>query len=176
MFDVGERARIPPPPPARRPDPLLVLPHIHPRRPRARIPPAPLSPPPHPTPQVLYRFADIDPFARSSFFGSSMDLGQFERFRRCFHSRPLAPLLSHAGWEPVAAFDWEGDRGERRAMRRVRVTPAAAPPSAASSSALPLFDLCLVARPGGRTDGVWFTASLTAAAGTEGGGVWPPPT
>ena len=102
-----------------------------------------------------------------------MDLGQFERFRRCFHARPLAPLLSHAGWEVVAAFDWDADRGERRAMRRVRITPAAAVHAAAP----PCYDFTLVARSGGRADGVWFTASLTPAGGVEeGGGVWPPPT
>jgi len=28
--------------------------------------------------EVLYRFADIDPFARSSYSGRSQDLGQFE--------------------------------------------------------------------------------------------------
>ena len=30
---------------------------------------------------VLYRFAAFDPFARSTYFGISLDLGQFERFR-----------------------------------------------------------------------------------------------
>lgn len=29
--------------------------------------------------QVLYKFANFDPFARSSYFGRSLDLGQFER-------------------------------------------------------------------------------------------------
>lgn len=29
--------------------------------------------------QVLYKFANFDPFTRSSYFGRSMDLGQFER-------------------------------------------------------------------------------------------------
>jgi len=215
-----------------------------------------------PLAQVLYRFSDVDPFHRSPYFGPLMDLGQFERFRRCFHARALAPLLSHAGWETVASFDWEGERGDRRgekgglrgdggkqgagggaaggaagaaagaggaataagtlhfffhsitrapprplslsspsptAMRRVRVAPSALPPPPPSPSAappsagpplppppppFPLYDVTLIARAGGRADGVWYTASLTTAAGrggggaggVGGGGVWPPPT
>lgn len=32
--------------------------------------------------EVLYRFSSFDPFLRSNYFGRSLDLGQFERFRR----------------------------------------------------------------------------------------------
>jgi hypothetical protein len=116
-----------------------------------------------------------------------MDLGQFERFRRCFHARAYARLLGHAGYTVVAGFDWEGPGGEARALRRVAVSPPShAPPPAPvgdASSASPtassgLFDVSLVARAGGRADGVWMTASLIAADQTTPvgeGGVWPPP-
>lgn len=45
--------------------------------------------------QVLYRFTAFDPFERSSYFGRSLDLGQFERFRRIFHTPYYVVLLNH---------------------------------------------------------------------------------
>ena len=46
--------------------------------------------------EVLYRFADIDPFEiRCRYFGNSMDLGQFERFRRMLHTHQYRALLNH---------------------------------------------------------------------------------
>ncbi len=36
--------------------------------------------------EVAYRFAGFDPFARSQYFGISLDLGQFERYRRIFYT------------------------------------------------------------------------------------------
>ncbi|KFM24908.1 hypothetical protein F751_1787 [Auxenochlorella protothecoides] len=41
--------------------------------------------------EVAYRFAGFDPFARSQYFGISLDLGQFERYRRIFYT-PLYRL------------------------------------------------------------------------------------
>jgi len=136
--------------------------------------------------EVLYRFADIDPFEvgrGSSYGGRRQDLGQFERFRRLFHAPGHAPLLGHGGYEVVGALGWlpsGGEEGPARALRRVRVVPGplvAAPAASAAAAAAeggsgtPFprpsivkpahFDWLLVQRVGGRADGVWFTASLT---------------
>ena len=147
--------------------------------------------------EVLYRFADIDPFARSLYSGRSQDLGQFERFRRLFHAPGYAPLLGHGGFEVVGSLNWEEPA---RALRRVKVIPgplvsapaasAAAAAAAAekdeskgggndssssSSSSPPIvepahFDWLLAQRVGGRADGVWFTASLTRSEIAQRGG------
>eukprot|EP00798_Chlamydomonas_sp_ICE-L_P025984 gene25984-11671_t len=45
--------------------------------------------------EVMYRFADFDPFERSKYFGRNLDLGQFERFRRVWHAAPYATLMNH---------------------------------------------------------------------------------
>lgn len=45
--------------------------------------------------QVLYRFADLDPFTRCSYFGRSLDLGQFERMRRLMRMSFHSTLLGH---------------------------------------------------------------------------------
>ena len=136
--------------------------------------------------EVLYRFADIDPFAArgSSYNGRRQDLGQFERFRRLFHAPGYAPLLGHGGYQVVGSIGWEGDEEEEgapggsRALRRVRVVPGplvSAPAASAAAIAAAErggetlskivkpahFDWLLVQRVGGRADGVWFTASLT---------------
>ena len=49
----------------------------------------------HPPPQVMCRFAAVDPVERSKYFGRSFDLGQFERFRRVFHTPAYRALLNH---------------------------------------------------------------------------------
>ncbi|GLC46927.1 hypothetical protein PLESTM_001946200 [Pleodorina starrii] len=54
--------------------------------------------------EVLYRFANFDPFARAKYFGRSLDLGQFERFRRVMHSPFYATLLDHSGWEVLSTL------------------------------------------------------------------------
>lgn len=59
---------------------------------------------------VMYRFAAFDPFERSKFFGRSFDLGQFERFRRVFHtpvrgeSRGLAAATIVGDLTSLSAF------------------------------------------------------------------------
>lgn len=53
---------------------------------------------------VVCRFADLDPFARSNFFGWSLDLGQFTRFQRVFHIRPFSLLLRHTHAERLSSL------------------------------------------------------------------------
>ena len=50
------------------------------------------------------RFADLDPFSRSKFFGWSLDLGQFTRFQRVFHIRPFSLLLRHTRAERLSSL------------------------------------------------------------------------
>ncbi|GLI71574.1 hypothetical protein VaNZ11_016838 [Volvox africanus] len=54
--------------------------------------------------EVLYRFANFDPFVRAKYFGRSLDLGQFERFRRVMHSPYYATLLDNSGWEVLSTL------------------------------------------------------------------------
>lgn len=45
--------------------------------------------------EVLYRFAGFDPWQRSTYFGRSLDLGQFERFRRILYTKCFTALVGH---------------------------------------------------------------------------------
>ncbi|KAG2483704.1 hypothetical protein HYH03_017423 [Edaphochlamys debaryana] len=54
--------------------------------------------------EVLYRFSNFDPFTRSSYFGRSLDLGQFERFRRVMHTPYYATLLDHSSAEVLSSL------------------------------------------------------------------------
>ena len=50
------------------------------------------------------RFTNFDPFERTRYFGRALDLGQFERFRRIFHTPFYAVLLNHQGYETVSSL------------------------------------------------------------------------
>jgi len=63
----------------------------------------------------MYRFAAFDPFERSKYFGRSFDLGQFERFRRVFHTPAYKTLINHDSATVVGRFVM----GEGRAALRV---------------------------------------------------------
>lgn len=54
--------------------------------------------------EVMYRFANFDPFQRSRYFGKSFDLGQFERFRRIMHIPAYKPLLNHESWQVLSTL------------------------------------------------------------------------
>eukprot|EP00882_Tetradesmus_deserticola_P013617 GHRQ01014457.1.p1 GENE.GHRQ01014457.1~~GHRQ01014457.1.p1 ORF type:complete len:212 (+),score=52.46 GHRQ01014457.1:231-866(+) len=54
--------------------------------------------------EVMYRFANFDPFQRSRYFGKNFDLGQFERFRRIMHIPAYKPLLNHDSWQVLSTL------------------------------------------------------------------------
>jgi hypothetical protein len=53
----------------------------------------------------MYRFAYLgDIFGRSRYFGRSLDLGQFERFRRVLRAPEYSTLLRHEQTELLSAL------------------------------------------------------------------------
>ncbi|DBA71259.1 TPA: hypothetical protein ACH3X2_011077 [Trebouxia sp. C0005] len=100
--------------------------------------------------EVLYRFADFDPFARSCYFGVNRDLGQFERFRRIFHTPHYSVLLSHLHYTPLSSLQVS----ELQWKHRVWV-------KGYKGSEEGVFEFFMVKRLGGRYDGTWFTRQLT---------------
>lgn len=100
--------------------------------------------------EVMYRFAAFDPFERSKYFGRSFDLGQFERFRRVFHTPAYRALLNHDDCEVVSRLSM----GEGRAAVRVRARHRS--PLEEGTYTLTLFQ-----RQGGPYDGYWVTESVT---------------
>ncbi|DBB17849.1 TPA: hypothetical protein ACH3X3_002867 [Trebouxia sp. C0006] len=100
--------------------------------------------------EVLYRFADFDPFARSCYFGVNKDLGQFERFRRIFHTPYYSVLLSHLHYTPLSSLQVS----ELQWKQRVWV-------KGYKGSEEGVFEFFMVKRLGGRYDGTWFTRQLT---------------
>ncbi len=101
--------------------------------------------------EVLYRFADIDPFARSGYFGRRLDLGQFERFRRVLHTSQYRALLSHRCAEPLSTLRL----GEHRVKTRVFV-------QGFRKGEAGTFEWTLTQKIGGRKDGYWYTESLVS--------------
>ena len=61
--------------------------------------------------------AGFDPFARSRYFGVSLDLGQFERFRRIFYTDCFVTLLNHSEHELLSGLEVS----EAEWVARVRV-------------------------------------------------------
>ncbi|EFN57552.1 hypothetical protein CHLNCDRAFT_21169, partial [Chlorella variabilis] len=55
--------------------------------------------------EVLYRFAAFDPFARTDYFGVTLDLGQFERFRRILYTPYYTTLLNLSEWEVTSTLE-----------------------------------------------------------------------
>ncbi|KAF8073191.1 hypothetical protein HT031_000852 [Scenedesmus sp. PABB004] len=101
--------------------------------------------------EVLYRFANFDPFQRARYFGKSFDLGQFERFRRILHIPAYKPLLGHEGVETLSAL---------QLSERVWKTRFAVRGEAGREQGV--YEITMVQRLGGRYDGYWFTESLVA--------------
>ncbi|CAL8471310.1 g10852 [Coccomyxa elongata] len=99
--------------------------------------------------ELLYRFADIDPFTRSRYFGWSLDLGQFTRFQRVFHMMPYRLLLYHKECSylsslQVSEFEWR---------QRILV-------QGVSDEAV--FEITMMQRFGGQYDGIYYTRHLKA--------------
>lgn len=109
--------------------------------------------------EVLYRFADFSPFERARYFGRSLDLGQFERFRRVMHSPHYRPLLNHAHATTLSTLKLS----ERCWRARILV---AASDGGSSSGLVPaeerVYEVTMVQRLGGVYDGWWFTSQLVA--------------
>lgn len=59
--------------------------------------------------EVMYKFADIDPWARSMYFGRSLDLGQWERFRRIFNTKCFTTLLNHNEYHFISSLEVSED-------------------------------------------------------------------
>lgn len=102
--------------------------------------------------EVLYRFANFDPFnPRTRYFGRQFDLGQFERFRRIVHTPPFRTLLGHKSSEIRSSLEVS----EHVWVARVAVTGDSAAEEA-------LYEFTMVQRLGGVYDGYWFSESLVA--------------
>ncbi|CAM6083762.1 unnamed protein product [Calypogeia fissa] len=99
--------------------------------------------------EVMYRFAGFDPFQRSTYFGPTFDLGQFERFRRIFHHSTYRVLLCHKEREILSSLFLD----EHCFKQRVRI-------SGARPGEEEIFECTLVQRVGGNWDGYWLTDSL----------------
>ncbi|GFR45834.1 hypothetical protein Agub_g7198 [Astrephomene gubernaculifera] len=96
--------------------------------------------------EVLYRFANFDPFTRANYFGRSLDLGQFERFRRVMHSPAYSTLLDHSGWQLLSAL--QVDEGTWCARVLVYDTHRLEERT---------YDITMMQRLGGCYDGYWYT-------------------
>eukprot|EP00184_Porphyridium_aerugineum_P004158 CAMPEP_0184695864 /NCGR_PEP_ID=MMETSP0313-20130426/3355_1 /TAXON_ID=2792 /ORGANISM="Porphyridium aerugineum, Strain SAG 1380-2" /LENGTH=157 /DNA_ID=CAMNT_0027154391 /DNA_START=533 /DNA_END=1003 /DNA_ORIENTATION=+ len=67
---------------------------------------------------ALYSFANVDVWSvQHNFFGSKMDLGQFERFKRVMITNPYGMLLQHKEREFLSS--WRVD--EKQFLGRFRV-------------------------------------------------------
>ncbi|KAG2426418.1 hypothetical protein HYH02_014777 [Chlamydomonas schloesseri] len=96
--------------------------------------------------EVLYRFANFDPFQRTKYFGRSLDLGQFERFRRVMHSPFYATLLDNSGWEVLSTLQLS----DTCWCARVRVWDTYRKEDRT-------YDITMTQRLGGCYDGYWYT-------------------
>eukprot|EP00803_Ostreobium_quekettii_P010452 evm.model.scf_31.3 EVM.evm.TU.scf_31.3 scf_31:46305-51402(-) len=100
--------------------------------------------------EVLYRFANFDPFQRSNFFGRPLDLGQFERFRRILHSPEYSILLDHTDRELLSTLQVSENVWKQRVwvMNRHRKEEDGT------------FEFTIRQMVGGRYDAYFFTDSL----------------
>ena len=107
--------------------------------------------------EVAYRFADFDPLTQPhTYFGRNLDLGQFERFRRIFHTQAYRVLLKHEGHTVVSSLQVE----ERRFKQRVHVRGF-------RTGEEGTFEFTLVQKLGGLRDGYWYVSSLLADGGGD---------
>ena len=97
-----------------------------------------------------------------------MDLGQFERFRRMFHSRTYAILINHRVATILSSMEFEGDpegaAGVRPRLFKQRVLVE-------SRGGSGVFELTLRREAEGRRKGCWLVHSFIA---DEQGDVTPP--
>jgi hypothetical protein len=104
--------------------------------------------------EVLYRFADIDPFEiRCRYFGAdkSMDLGQFERFRRMLHTNQYRALLNHTEARELSMLKLSDHKVKSRYLVE-----------GFRPGEKGIFEWTLVQKVGGLKDGYWFTESLVS--------------
>lgn len=140
--------------------------------------------------ETLYRFAEINPFERSDFFGRMLDLGvpcmflisprlphapppptrpspwccagQFERFRRIVYSKCFAALVNHTESQVVSSLGVEED------VRKFRVRVANAARREERT-----YEFTMRRSLGGRYDGVWFCGSLRCDGCDDTDKSWP---
>ncbi|KAJ7555135.1 hypothetical protein O6H91_05G023700 [Diphasiastrum complanatum] len=99
--------------------------------------------------EVLYRFAGLDPFQLSRYFGQRIDLGQFDKFKRIFHHSTYRLLLDHKRRCILSSLYVS----ENCFKQRVLVFGH-------WSDQHGIFEFTLVQRLGGSWDGYWLTESL----------------
>ncbi|KAJ7540084.1 hypothetical protein O6H91_10G001100 [Diphasiastrum complanatum] len=97
----------------------------------------------------MYQFAGFDPFQRSKYFGRSLDLGQFERFRRIFHHSTYQVLLGHKNSLTLSSLHLTEHCFKQRVLV-MGVRPGEEE----------IFEFTLVQRVGGNWDGYWLTESV----------------
>ena len=100
--------------------------------------------------EVMYRFTNFDPFARSNYFGVNLDLGQFERFRRIFYTKCYLTLLSHTEHKMVSSLEIEEDQWIVRVLVR----------NDWRKGEENIYEFTMKQRQGGKYDGFWFTDAL----------------
>eukprot|EP00899_Mesostigma_viride_P010437 jgi/Mesvir1/19395/Mv10429-RA.1 len=99
--------------------------------------------------EVMYRWADFDPFQRSRYFGRSFDLGQFERFRRIMHHDAYRCLLGLTDYRVLSSLQVD----EMTFRQRVWV-------KGWRHNEEDEFSFTMRQRLGGHKDGYWFTTEL----------------
>ncbi|GMH33972.1 hypothetical protein BSKO_01806 [Bryopsis sp. KO-2023] len=101
--------------------------------------------------EVLYRFANVDPFERSNYFGCSQDLGQFEKFRRMLHLPRFIVLLGHTERKVLSTLQVSDSKWKQRiwVTHKYRRDEEA------------IFEFTMIQRLGGRYDAYFFTDSLS---------------
>ena len=100
--------------------------------------------------ETLWNFAVVDMFeAKSVFFGSTMDLGQYERFKRVMHSLPFRTLLGHSKREVLSTLVVS----DSEVRQRVRVTGL--------RREVACYTMVVTRQLGGLRDGYWLTQRLT---------------
>jgi hypothetical protein len=100
--------------------------------------------------EVLYRFTNFDPFARSNYFGVNLDLGQYERFRRIFYTKCYSTLLNHTEHTVISSLEVAEDVWKVRVLVR----------NDWRKGEENVYEFTMVRRFGGKKDGVWFTDAL----------------
>lgn len=100
--------------------------------------------------EVLYRFANFDPFSRSNYFGRSLDLGQFERFRRIFYTKCFTTLLSHTEHTMLSSLEVAEDVWKVRVLVKNDLRKGEEC----------IYEFTMKQRLGGKKDGMWFTDAL----------------
>ncbi|KAI3438811.1 hypothetical protein D9Q98_001228 [Chlorella vulgaris] len=101
--------------------------------------------------EVLYRFAGFDPFQRTSYFGVTLDLGQYERFRRIMYTPYFVSLLNLSDWELISSLEVS----ETQWVARVHVVNA-------YRKEARNYLFWMEQRIGSKYDGVWYCSKLLA--------------